>query len=225
MQRRVGSRITIQKRLGVIGDIHTDVEGLTWAIATLQAEGVERILATGDLADGPGPGAAVTRCCEVLQSADALVVSSNHDRWLLEGEMRNLPDATFLEEVSKPAREFLRNLPATIEVETPLGLLLFGHGVGADDMATLYPHDHGPALQDNAALQAVLAEGRYRMLMGGHTHRRMVRVIEGLTVINAGALSRKREPCCLLLDFEAKEARFLDRGEGGTTKPGPRHPL
>lgn len=215
------TNLTVTRRIGVIGDVHTNDDVLSWALSALRNEGVELILATGDIADGPNPASAVDRCCQLLQAAGALTVQGNHDRWLLDAELRDLPDATFLDEVGAEARAFLRQLPAALELDTPLGKLLFGHGLGGDDMATLYPHDHGPALDDNAVLQELLREGRYTLIVSGHTHRRMVRSIDGVCLINAGALSRKREPCCLVLDFEARQARFLDYAEGGKTLPGP----
>ncbi len=213
--------LRVTERLGVIGDIHTNVDVLSWALDTLRAQRAELILACGDIPDGPNPGNAVDRCCELLQAAGALTVQGNHDRWLLDGEMRDLPEATFLEEVGPQARSFLRALPASLELDTPLGKLLFGHGLGKDDMAALYPYDHGYAIESNTALQAILAEGRHSLIVSGHTHRRMVRKLGEVWAINAGALSRKREPCCLVLDFAARRARFFDYAEGGKTVDGP----
>lgn len=217
--------LTCKRRIGVIGDIHTETEVLRWALATLKSEQVELVLATGDIADGPDPETGMGQCCTLLRERGVYAVRGNHDRWLLDGEMRHLPDAASPDDLDPASRNYLLSLPASIEVETPLGLMLFGHGLGDDDMATLYPHDHGPALTDNAVLQSLLRDGRYRLLCAGHTHRRMVRVIEHVTVINAGTLLRKREPCCLVLDFEARMARFSDYATDGKTTVGPVFPL
>ncbi len=218
-------KLACRRRIGVIGDIHTEHEVLAWALRTLREREVELVLATGDIADGPQHEAGVARCCELLRAGGAHVVSGNHDRWLLDGEMRHLPDAGLVAEIDDVARDYLRGLPASIEIETPLGLLLFGHGLGNDDMATLYPHDHGAALTDNTVLQSLLAEHRYKLMCSGHTHRRMVRVVEGVTMINAGTLLQRRDPCCLVLDFEARQARFLDYAPNGATTAGPEFPL
>jgi predicted phosphodiesterase len=85
-------------------------------------------------------------------------------------------------------------------------------------MGALYPHDRGPELTNNAALQAILRERRHRYVVGGHTHRRMVRAIEGITFINAGAIKETRDPCCLVLDFETATAQFYDYVSGETTQ-------
>jgi predicted phosphodiesterase len=202
-----------------------ELDVLRWAITTLRAQQVELIFALGDICDGPYPGTALNRCCALLAEERIHAISGNHDRWLLDGEMRDLKDATFPEDLDAASRAYLRSLPVSLEVDTSLGKMLVGHGIGSDDMATFYPHDHGPALSQNQALQALLQGGKYRLLLAGHTHRRMVRTIDGLTVVNAGTLLQRREPCCVLLDFEAREARFFDYGACGATLDGPRHPL
>jgi predicted phosphodiesterase len=217
--------LSASRRVGVIGDIHTELDVLQWAIRTLRAHEAELVFAVGDIADGPHTGDALNQCCAVLAREGVHTILGNHDRWLLDNEMRHLPDATFPEDLDDPSQRFLRGLPASLEVETPLGLMLVGHGIGSDDMATFYPHDHGPAITGNKVLQALLQQRRYRLLAAGHTHRRMVRAIDGITVINAGTLLQRRDPCCVLIDFETKEARFYDYVAGGETREGPRHPL
>lgn len=209
--------VIVHTRVGLIGDIHTEADVLAWAIDLLQREGCERILAVGDIPDGRFDGPGVDRVCEQLARAEVLCVSGNHERWLLEGQMRDLPEATFLDEVSPEAQDYLRSLPATVELQTPLGLMLLGHGIAEDDMATLYPHDHGLELANNEGLQRLLRERRYALCVHGHTHRRMVRELDGMIFVNAGTLRVKREPGCIVLDFEAKEARFYDYVEGGKT--------
>lgn len=221
---RADPLLRVRARAGVIGDIHTETDTLSWALSVLSAEGAEHIFATGDIADGPQHGEGVNRACRLLRDGNVQTVLGNHDRWLLDSAMRDFPDATFLDELDAAARDYLRNLPATREVETPHGLLLLCHGLGPDDMATLYPHDRGAELSANAPLQALLLAGRYRYVVGGHTHRRMVRKIDETTFINAGAIRETREPCCLLLDFEAGVAQYFDY-VGGNTVTGPQFKL
>jgi putative phosphoesterase len=214
----------VSSRLGVLGDIHTEFDALEWALSVLSAEKVELVLATGDVSDGSHHAEGVNRCVELLQRAGVSMVLGNHDRWLLDNHMRDFANATHLDELDANARSFLKSLPATREVETPHGRLLLCHGVGADDMATLYPYDRGPALANNAPLQALLRARRYRYVVGGHTHRRMVREIDDVMFINAGAIKETREPCCLVLDFAARAAQFHDF-VSGMTAAGPKFAL
>lgn len=202
-------------RIGVIGDIHTALDKLQWALALLKRQGVEQIFATGDIVDGPRSPQDVMRACALLQESNVICVLGNHDRWLLDEQQRDLTDATFPEEISREARTYLQALPASVELLTPGGWLLFGHGLGSNDMSALYPHDHGSALTNNATLQAILQRERYRFVVSGHTHLRMVRKLEGVTFINAGALHYTREPCCVVVDFVERHAQFYDHLERG----------
>jgi predicted phosphodiesterase len=214
----------VKARAGVIGDIHTEFEALAWALSVLNEQKVELVLATGDVSDGPCHGEGVNRACEILREASVITVLGNHDRWMLDNTMRDFPNATEIDEIDKDALAYLRSLPATREVDTPHGRLLLCHGLGRDDMATLYPHDRGPQLSNNVALQRLLKAGRFRYVVGGHTHRRMVRTIEDVTFVNAGAIKETREPCCLVLDFEAGVAQFHDFVKGKTVE-GPKFEL
>jgi predicted phosphodiesterase len=48
-------------------------------------------------------------------------------------------------------------------------------------------------------------------MVGGHTHHRMVRQLEKLTVINPGTLKHDQDPCIAIADFDADVARFFER--------------
>ena len=214
------SLLPLHTRIGVVGDIHTSLEKLQWAVALLRKQGVEAIYATGDLADGPGSGAAVVRACAFLQDSGVVTVLGNHDRWLLDHQQRDRPDATSPHEVTPAARAYLQALPASLELLTPHGRLLFGHGLGSNDMSALYPYDHGPSLRNNTTLQQLLRAARHRFVVSGHTHVRMVRKLEGVTFVNAGALCYTRDPCCVVLDFAELRAQFHDLRDQGP-EPGP----
>jgi predicted phosphodiesterase len=151
----------------------------------------------------------------LLRQYRVAAVAGNHERWLLAGEARDLPDATPPAEVGSEARAYLSSLPGTLEYETAAGRLLLCHGLGAHDMGGVKPGDYGYALAANFALQRLMREGKYRFVVNGHTHRRMVRSFEGLTIINAGTLFREHQPCFLVADFEDGFVQYYDlAGEG-----------
>src|SRR5450432_2804784 len=141
--------IPMLARAGLIGDIHCELARLKRVLAHFRSQKVDTVLAVGDIADGPGD---LTEACSLLEEAGALVVAGNHDRWLLEGEMRDLPDATLVEELTPKARKYLSALPRTRSLESPRGTVLLCHGLGEDDMASVRPDDDGPALLANPAL-------------------------------------------------------------------------
>jgi predicted phosphodiesterase len=182
----------------VIGDIHTEDDLLATALAHGAAAGVERILSVGDIVDGRGDPVA---CIARLRAARADVVRGNHERWVVEGhplEPFDYPDDVL---------DWLAELPPTREYETPTGRLLLGHGLGTDDMRRLEPDTRGYALECLDALWALVRGGRYRWLVGGHTHIPMVRTVERggnrLTVVNPGTLVMLQGPGFVIADFGA----------------------
>ena len=194
------------RRIGAIGDIHTEDERLAAALAHLRARGVEKILSVGDIADGRGD---INRCCALLDAPDVIAVRGNHDRWLLANDMRVLRDAQTLTDLVPTARRFLGSLTPTYVLSTIAGDLLLCHAVGNDDMVRLHEDDDGYALTSNDALQKVLVSG-VPFMVCGHTHHPMVRALSGLTVINAGTLHRDFAPCFCEIDFEHRAVQFFD---------------
>jgi predicted phosphodiesterase len=204
-------------RVGLIGDVHSERARLEHVLSRLSRMKLDRILCTGDVADGPHDARAVEACCALLVEHGVLTISGNHDRWLQDGEMRDLPGATDHEDIAPHALEYLSALPATRELDTPLGKALLCHGMGDDDMAAVQPFDHGHALESNGALQTILRERRFRYVISGHTHRPMVRVIGDLTVINAGTLLTGQSPCWSVLDFGKRQIQFYDIADDGNS--------
>jgi predicted phosphodiesterase len=178
------------------------------------------VLCTGDLGDGPNDAREVDACCAALRRASVLTVAGNHDRWLQDGEMRDLQGATDRDELGADTLAYLASLPPIRELDSPAGRVLLCHGLGKDDMAGVQPFDHGLALDGNEPLQELLRQDRYRYLISGHTHRPMVRALDGLTIINAGTLLGAHTPCCAVADFGARRIQFYDVAEDGTVTDG-----
>lgn len=203
------------RRVGLIGDIHAEDAKLEAALRHLEAEGVEAILSVGDVVDGPGDP---DRCCELIERHGVLAVRGNHDRWLLSGEMRELPRAHLREDLDPRSVERLANLPPSQRFDTEAGSLLLCHGLDDDDMARLLPWDEGYALESNDALQRLVAARAFALVAGGHTHRRMVRTVGGVIFVNAGTLLAESEPCFVLLDFARRAVQFHELLPDGGSK-------
>lgn len=195
--------------LGVLGDIHTEEDRLAAALDLFSARGAEVIVSVGDIVDGPGD---VARCLQRLREAGVLAVAGNHERWLLAGQMRELPEAHRREDLSAEALDILRALPALRWIATSCGEAMLCHGLGRDDMAGVRPDDFGYGLANNTALTAaedLLAARGASRIINGHTHRAMVRQVGATTIFNAGTLYRAHQPGCLWLDCEAQRATFI----------------
>jgi len=209
------------RRLGLLGDVHTEDRTLAAALAFLEASGLDAIACTGDVADGGGD---IDRTCALLSRHEVLTVSGNHDRWALTGELTSLADAT--RELLPESRDYLASLPSTILFSTVRGGALLCHGVGEDDMAVLKPDTSGYALGAIPELRALMLDPEVSYMLGGHTHRNMVRRFVGVTVINAGTLHRRYSPSFCIVDFDKEEvSHYLcgaDRLRFAHTEPLPR---
>lgn len=200
-------------RLGILGDVHCEDVALSAARVLFAEHGVSRVLAVGDVVDGPGDP---HRTLDLLADVDA--VAGNHDRWYRQGTLRTLSDALPVGTLSATHQRWLSALPSSRAYETAQGKLLLCHGLGDDDMASLRPDDMGYALESNTALQRLLGQ-RYRIVVSGHSHRRLIRKIADTTFINAGTLLRGFEPCVLVFDLDQMIATFFD-WDGAAFKAG-----
>lgn len=178
--------------------MHAEDERLEAALDAIDALGVGAILCVGDVVDGLGDA---ERACELLRGAGVIVVRGNHDRGIVRGDMRRLPDATDLASLSPESLAWLSALPPTRELATLAGTLLLCHTVGEDDMTRLGEDD----LDRTDALDRVRIRGA-ALLVCGHTHRAYVRRNGELLVVNAGTLYRDHGPSFTVVDLEARLA-------------------
>ena len=192
-----------------MGDIHTEAAALLRSLEALSQLGVDAILATGDIVDGPLGAHGVEQCCQLLRQFEVTCVCGNHERWLQEGTQRDLVDAILDPlDLSPLARAYLHSLPTQVVVPTVAGNLLLCHGLGEDDMGEVGPYARGHELTSNEPLQYLIARCPQRMIIHGHSHRAQVRTYSGLTLVNAGTLLRTHQPRFVLIDLEAATADF-----------------
>jgi predicted phosphodiesterase len=199
--------LPVLHRVGVIGDVHGEDAALEAAVNHLSETGpCDAVLCTGDVPDRSGTGDA-ERCCTLLREHNVRTIRGNHDRWLISdpeayGQLFSRND------LSGTARGFLAGLPPTRTFDTPLGQALLCHGVGTDDMAGIYPGGEDDPIR--RALKERRIYGWYRLLVCGHTHRRLFRPLGSLAVVNAGTLRWEENPCFLSIDFDDGTVQFYD---------------
>lgn len=197
--------MTTSARIGVIGDVHCEHHALALAIESLQTEGVDSIVCTGDLPTGPGQ---INTCCDLLRRNKVTTIRGNHDRWMLKQMVTSLPFATPANSLTKSSWRFLESLPITTDVQTSDGLALLCHGMGSEDMLSILPEQPDSELDDHPILWEIAKSGRYRWIINGHSHRRMVRHFQSLTIINAGTLRRDHDPCFAAINFDHGTVTF-----------------
>ncbi|MBF0225972.1 MAG: metallophosphoesterase [Desulfobacterales bacterium] len=193
--------------IGIIGDIHGESLFLEAALNFFIDFELELIVSVGDIIDGKGD---IDRCCELLNNHSVVTIRGNHERWFLDKSMRCLSNATQPESINKHAYDFIANLPITKEFNTIKGQLLLCHGIDKHDMIKVTPDDFGYGIDSNFELQELIKSNRFRFVINGHTHRRMVRSFGNLTIINAGTIKHEENPCIAIVDFKDEIVNFYD---------------
>jgi predicted phosphodiesterase len=79
-------------------------------------------------------------------------------------------------------------------------------------MAGVRPDDCGYVLEANMRLALLYGSREYNIVVNGHTHQRMVRTFDHLTIINAGTLRADHQPCFLTADFATKMVQVYEIG-------------
>ena len=171
-------------KIGLISDIHADLDGLEKALKVLRDKAVDTILCAGDLVDRGTDGEGV-----VQRIADEQIptVQGNHD-WMARLSQayfekypeRNITGASLL---SATAIEFLDNLPRTLTFEFDERKVLVAHG--------------SPSLMDEyiyhtASLplyKRIFREAKSHYVILGHTHIPMViHMPKWGSIINPGSI-------------------------------------
>ena len=189
----------INKRIGLIGDVHAEDDRLEAAIDYLKALGVDRIICTGDIVDGKGDPEV---CIKLLERNNVQVVQGNHDRWCLQDKARHIPAAHLRSDLSSDCLNYLRQLPKQIVIETIGGSLLLCHGIGNNDLRKVWPGTDRMPIERSKELDTIIATDNHRFIVNGHMHFKTIIHFESLTLINAGTITGTRWPGFTLIDFE-----------------------
>jgi diadenosine tetraphosphatase ApaH/serine/threonine PP2A family protein phosphatase len=108
-------------RIGIISDIHANLEALTQSLAALERHRPDRVICLGDVV---GYGASVNECCELVRKVAEVTLLGNHDA-AVSGRM----DYSFYYDAARHALdwtasridadhlEWLRSLPYTHRIE------------------------------------------------------------------------------------------------------------
>src|SRR3954470_14729953 len=173
-------------RVAALYDIHGNLPALDAVLADVEREGVDAIVIGGDIAAGPMPVQALDRLRALGDRA--LFLSGNAERELADDSAPSdeLGRARFdwLREQLGPERlEFMRSLPANVRVVVDgVGPTLFCHGSPRSDLEVLTlqtPDDR---------LREAIASADANVVVCGHTHSQWIRVLDGITVANAGSV-------------------------------------
>ena len=218
-------------RLAVLSDIHGNLLALEAVLADIQAQAQNAPAAywvLGDLvAFCPWPAESLARLRALPNVA---FLQGNTDRYLVTGRRPAAPvrsledwarmpatlaarDANFrwiVEHLSYADYEFLRDLPPRLEMEVPgYGRIVAVHATPNDDETNLRPDTPDDQVRPHLAGLDV------RLLLYGHTHRPVDRVVDSIRLVNAGSvglpLDGDPRPAYALLDFEGDRCNVTIR--------------
>jgi predicted phosphodiesterase len=196
------------KRAVLIGDVHGEADALAAILAYAAVHyPYDALLCTGDVPAKQGVGS-TSRCIQLLMDADVQTIRGNHDRWYSESDSMREVIAYDTDNLTLEQRAWLATLPPVRTFETASGPLYLCHGVGTKDMEGIYPGgDDAPIIQ---ALEWREILPHYRYMVAGHTHYRMMRQIEGITILNPGVLRFDEKPGFVVADFDAGTLKTFD---------------
>lgn len=197
-------------KIGLIGDVHARDERLAAALQLLSDMDLDAIICTGDIMDGPG---CPDTCISLLQAHGVKTVRGNHDRWVLEGKARHIPNAHHAEDLSEASLSYLESLPVQLEFETAMGSLLLCHGMAHNDLRKVWPGTERMPPERSRELDQLIEQGRHDFVINGHMHFKVMIHFEALAMINAGTISGEHWPGFTTIDFDQGEIqayRFED---------------
>lgn len=154
-------------RIGLLADIHEDVERLQVALHRFDEEDVDQIIVLGDVAE---MNERLDETCQLLLDAGAIGVWGNHDFGLCHV-------AAHVEKYAEPVRKFM----PTLKPRLVLDGCLFSHAEpfrDATNVEELWYYD-GPPATVTEARQSFAATSA-RLLFVGHFHRWMAASVDAI---------------------------------------------
>ena len=196
-------------KIGVIADLHSNLAALQAVIDDMPR--VKELICVGDLV---GYAADPNEVVELARSRRVLAVMGDHDHAAVSRDARRLnPIAAraaiwTVERLSGENLEFLSNLPDRLELSYGERKLYVVHGSPRDPLRGFVPPD-----TSNRMLAELVRELEADIILMGHTHMPMKRLIYGKLILNPGGVGqpRDRDPRAsyILLDLGAEvEAGF-----------------
>lgn len=175
-------------RIGLISDIHTEIDNLKRALDLLDEHGVMGVLCAGDLVE-KGPAWGGNAVVDLIREREIPTVRGNHDssarsneRWLRANAEPGHP-ALAERLLSAETLDFLDTLPLKRTYDIRGQRLVLAHGTPWSEWQYVYPNAM-PSLCDRLA-----EETNADVLVLGHTHRPMRIEVADLVIVNPGSVA------------------------------------
>ncbi|HEY1295678.1 MAG TPA: metallophosphoesterase family protein [Chloroflexota bacterium] len=168
-------------KVGVVSDVHNNIDALAYALDYLRD--CDLLLGLGDLVSDYHVDGRILRLARERGLAS---IAGNHEKSILLH-----PGSQIRTSLAAETLEFLRELPASREIELDGRRVHVAHGAPWDD-ANDYRCQY-VLERDRVTLGRVAAAAEADLVLLGHTHRAMaVRVLDTL-VVNPGSCGEARD--------------------------------
>jgi putative phosphoesterase len=179
--------------IAIISDIHGNAVALEAVLQDLERQGgADQIVIPGDLfAFGPAPYETLS---SLRQLRNTHFLLGNTDRYLIQKTCPSTPTGSdwqsqllysffwTAERLGLEGLDFLKTLPSSQVLQVGSRQLLAVHGSPRSDEEGLTPKT------TSVDLEAMLIAPEVAILVGGHTHVPLDRLVGGLRVLNAGSV-------------------------------------
>jgi predicted phosphodiesterase len=188
----------LSKLVGVLTDIHGDLQALDAALPRLRGMGCNPILCAGDLIDVEPLGEEV--CQRLKGEKDLICIRGNHERWALERRHRQKDMRSFFEpchiseyvgggsELSRDSLAWLATMPVHWEGELEGVRVAMWHARPGSDMEGIERERTGPELR-----RRLLEQAHADILVVGHSHVEFELVVDAPPgkILNPGSCCSK----------------------------------
>ena len=168
-------------KVGVVSDVHNNVDALTYALDYLRD--CDLVLNLGDLVSDYHVD---PRILELAREREVLSIVGNHEKSILLH-----PGSQIRALLSNETLEFLRELPASREIDLDGRRVHVAHGSPWDD-----PTDYRCVYvieRDRHSLRRVADSTQADVVLLGHTHRAMAVRAQETLVVNPGSCGEARD--------------------------------
>jgi predicted phosphodiesterase len=155
-------------RIGILADIHEDIDNLQQALGLLRREGVHQFVVLGDLFD---TGRRIAETADLLAGAGVVGVWGNHDLGLCHE-----PEPRVLARYPRHVFDYVKTLRDRLTVEG----CLFSHGLPHWDATDPTVYYLGGRPESAEGLAGSFAASPCRVTFVGHFHRWLAATPEGV---------------------------------------------
>ncbi len=180
-------------KIAVFADVHSNLDALETVLDHIDRWRPDRVLVAGDIINrGPNPRACTVRVLDRAKAEDWAVIRGNHERYVLMNSTGNLPvqgpeygiirHAKWTYDQLDGLIEPLAALPVQWDMTDEAGNeVRMVHASMLGDRKGIFPDDSDESLREKIAPAP-------KVLLVGHTHRPLIRTLDGALVVNVGAV-------------------------------------